>query len=124
MDVKIQTQNWEIIDSGSIFLDEGFIEFIIEGLTFRLIIKDSPEEGSDKTNPYVNYEVEEIDGNRIMVIRAYNYSSNELTTLTKSINIAKIKGRNLRFRFASSRVKSEDETYDYLIHYCWYLAKS
>ena len=36
MDVKIQTQNWEIIDSGSIFLDEGFIEVIIEGLTFSV----------------------------------------------------------------------------------------
>ncbi len=123
MDVKIHTPNWEIIDSGSVFLDEEFLEFIIEGLTFRLIVKDNPEDGSDKTNPYVNYEVEEIEGVKIMMIRAYNYASNELTTLTKSINIAKIKGRELRFRFASSRVRSEGDAYDYLIHYCWYLAK-
>lgn len=124
MDVKIQTPSWEIIDSGSIILAEEFVEFIIEGLTFRLIIYEGSEEGVEKTTPYVKSTVEEIDGTRIMMIRAFNYSSTELITMMKPLSMARIKDKSLFFRFASSFVKSEDETNNYLIHYCWYLAKS
>ena len=121
MDIKVFTPQYEIVNSGCVFLDDGFVEFLIEGLSFRMYISIGPKEGDPRTNPFADFNTERIDGKNIMVIRAYNW--NAQTTLVRPINLATIKGKKLFFRFSSLAVKGENERQEFLIYYSWLYEK-
>lgn len=120
----VHTSKYEIIESGCCFIEDDYAEFILEDLFFRLYINYGPEENSNETNPYVNYQAEDIEGKRIMIIRAYNYNKSTLTTLTGPIHLANIKGKKLLFRFSSIAIKGDNNRRDYMINYVWFYEKT
>ena len=74
MDIKVQTPKYDIIDSGCVFIENDYVEFLIDGLLFRLYISIDKKEDNPKSEPYVNCKTEKIDGKDIMIRRAYNWN--------------------------------------------------
>lgn len=124
MEIKVQTQKYDVIDSGCVFLEDEYLEFLIEGLVFRLYINTGKEEGDDRTTPYVNYRTENSNGINFMAIRAFNWGGPNTITLTKPIHLASVNGKKLLFRFSSSETKDKDEKKNFTIHYSWVTEKS
>ena len=128
MDMKIFTQENEVICSGSVMVPYGdFVKFEVEGLTFKLDFSESTE----KTNPHVNYAIEEEENEHIMAIHAYNFNDALLSTLKQDLNLAKIEGRPLTLRLSISACNKHDIgdgeekkiVSDMLVFYTWYLKK-
>ena len=123
MEIKVQTQKFDVIDSGCVFLEDEYLEFLIEGLVFRLYINTGKEEGDDRTTPYVNYRTENSNGINFMAIRAFNWGGPNTITLAKPIHLASVNGKKLLFRFSSSETKDKDEKKNFTIHYSWVVEK-
>lgn len=123
MEIKVQTQKFDVIDSGCVFLEDEYLEFLIEGLVFRLYINTGKEEGDDRTTPYVNYRTENSNGINFMAIRAFNWGGPNTITLAKPIHLASVNGKKLLFRFSSSETKDKGEKKNFTIHYSWVVEK-
>lgn len=124
MDTLVKTSKYEIICSGCAFVEEDYVEFLIEGLIFRLYLSIENEEGSNDIKPYVRYHTEEIDGKRMMVVRAYNYKEQTPMTLTGPIHLANVKGGKLLFRFSSFLINGENGRKDHAVYYSWFHEKN
>lgn len=123
MDTIVKTSKYEVISSGCAFVEEDYVEFLLEGLSFRLYLSVENEEGSEDTKPYVRYQTEEIDGKRIMVLRAYNYKDQTPITLTGPIHLANVREGKLLFRFSSFLINGENGRKDHAVYYSWLLEK-
>lgn len=123
MEIKVQTPKYDVIDSGCVFLEDEYLEFLIEGMVFRLYINTGKEEGSDRTTPYVNYRQENADGIKFMAVRAFNWGGSNTITLTKPVHLAFVNGKRLLFRFSSSETKDKDGNKNFTIHYSWVTEK-
>lgn len=123
MDTIVKTSKYEVISSGCAFVEEDYVEFLVEGLSFRLYLSVEKEEGSDDTKPYVRYKTELIDGKRIMIIRAYNYKEQTPMTLTEPIYLANIREGKLLFRFSSFLINGDNGRKDHAVYYSWLLEK-
>lgn len=123
MEIKVQTPNLAVIDSGCVFLEDEYLEFIIEGLVFRLFINTGKEEGDDRTTPYVNCRTESVNGLNFMAIRAFNWGGSNTITLAKPVHLANINGKKMLFRFSSAETKGQDGNRNFTINYSWVTEK-
>lgn len=127
MEVKVSTQEYDIISSGTI-VSHGSetIIFAIEDLEFRAIF-DPSGTSEDGNSPRVYTRVirpEEGAGKGFMEVHLTNLDQTSNASSEALISMATINGRELFFKFAvSSMTAKESGREDKVFHYTWYLKK-
>lgn len=129
MKMKIQTTNFDIVSNGCVIVPYGeYVQFDIEGLSFRLMF----ESNTENLSAHIKHVIEkDSKGAPYMALHAYNFKGSLLNTITNSIELAKLEDRSLSLRLSISSVNKREEEVngtrtskeDMMVYYTWYLRK-
>lgn len=119
MDIKISTQNYEVISSGSIIVPSGeFVEFQIETLKFRIQFEQEPNDSNGNAQPgRINAHLVGTGEDAYMLITFYNQNSALFSSMSDFANLGIVHNRNLSLKFA---IVSINNGQDMLFHYTWF----
>lgn len=116
MKIKLEIDNYEIISSGSIIIDQSkpmFFKFEDNNINFKFIFSIDKENESSRFATKINKEENFLEFNII------NSNSGQLLGNQDLIPLAKLDGKQLYLKFRVTSVG--DEIKDTVFHYSWYL---
>lgn len=121
MKVKIEIDDFEIIESGTlVFKSDSIVKFnfsdINLNLNFKIRFSENPKIDHSKFETIVNNEENFMEINIINSNRGLNIGNVGLASL------ANIDNRELNFKFRFSSV--DEDAIDKIFHYTWYLKKN
>ena len=124
MDVKLSTEGYEILSSGSVIVPSNeYVQFEINGMRFRFsFIQESTE---DNAEVHITKTVEtDQSGQKCLTILISNVKDSFFGSLRRSMPVASIEGRPLNVRFSILSINKEEEanTEDKILFYTWYLS--
>lgn len=124
MDVKISTEHYDIIDSGSVIIPSGQnIEFKINELRFKIIFPQVVNESEEQQNSIEQMVKSDKEG-EYLEISIVNLRSAFFATARQLMHLAKLEGRKLFFKFSIVSVNSsENNEEDKVLFYSWYQEK-
>lgn len=122
MDIKISTEGYDIIDSGSVIIPSNdYVEFSIENLRFRF---NMVQNSSNVENGVIQTNVESDDIGQCLIITLVNFSSSFFAAPKNALHLAKVNNRDLFLRFSLTSINVTEEAADGLLFYTWMLSKS
>jgi hypothetical protein len=121
MEVKIEMDDFEIINSGTlVFKSDSIVKFNFSdtdlNLNFRIRFSENPKIDHSKFETIVNNEENFMEINIINSNQGLNIGNIGLAPL------ANIDNRELNFKFRFSNV--DEDSMDKIFHYTWYLKKN
>jgi hypothetical protein len=121
MEVKIEIDDFEIINSGTlVFKSDSIVKFNFSdtdlNLNFRIRFSENPKIDHSKFETIVNNEENFMEINIINSNQGLNIGNIGLAPL------ANIDNRELNFKFRFSNV--DEDSKDKIFHYTWYLKKN
>lgn len=124
MEVKISTEHYDIINSGSVIIPFGQnIEFKINGLRFKIIFPQVITESEEQQNS-IEQTVRSDEEGEYLEITIANLRSAFFATARQLMHLAKLEGRKLFFKFSIVSVNSsENNEEDKIMFYTWYQEK-
>lgn len=123
MEVKISTENYEIINSGCVVLQMGeYLEFKIENLKFRIEFVDEPIiEGTPRDGSLSTSIVGTGTSDEHFKIKLYNQDFGFFSSIPNFLNVASISGRPLNLKFSVQPINNRNGSSDKIFFYTWYL---
>ena len=124
MEVKISTEHYDIINSGSVIIPFGQnIEFKIKELRFKIIFPQVITESEELQNS-IEQTVRSDEEGEYLEITIANLRSAFFATARQLMHLAKLEGRKLFFKFSIVSVNSsENNEEDKIMFYTWYQEK-
>ena len=124
--VELSTDNYDIIDSGSVVLQMGeILQFQIADLKFRVEFIDEKPNGDTPLETKVISGVENVDTeNAYYKIAFYNQTSAFFSSTANFAQLAVIDGKPLKFKFSIQSINGRDNSSDKIFFYSWYLGKT
>lgn len=124
MTVNISTENYDIINSGSVVLHMGeYIEFQIQNLKFRvLFIDECPTEGA-MLESRITAGVEGQGADAYYKIILYNQHKAFFSSMPNFMDVATLEGKPLRLKFCILPINNRENSSDKIVFYSWYLGK-
>ena len=124
MEVKLSTEGYEILSSGSVIVPSNeYVQFEINGMRFRFsFIQESTE---DNAEVQITKTVEtDQSGQKCLTILISNVKDSFFGSLRRSMPVASIAGRPLNVRFSILSINKDEEanTEDKILFYTWYLS--
>ena len=122
MIVKISTQNYDIIDTGSAIVQSGeYLEFEINSLKFRFVFTEEIETSDDG---HIETKIEKIGTpDAYMGIYVHTQKNAFFGSSPNLFKVATLKNKALFFKFAIQSINERDGKGDKILFYTWYLAK-
>lgn len=122
MDVKVSTQNYDIIDAGCVIVQIGeYLEFGIGDLKFRFVFVedvDAPNEG------HIETRIEQPGTpSAYLGIYVHNQKNAFFGSSPNLLNVATIENKALFLKFAIQSINERDGNSDKILFYTWYLTK-
>ena len=125
--IKLSTENYDIIDSGSVVLQMGeYLEFQIENLKFRIVFIDEPKEEGVVREGRISTSIEnkEDANNAYFKISFYNQNTAFFSSTANFAQLAIIDGKPLKLKFSIQSINERDGSGDKIFFYSWYLGKT
>lgn len=124
--VELSTDNYDIIDSGSVVLQMGeILQFQIADLKFRVEFIDEKPNGDTPLETKVISGVENADTEKAYYkIAFYNQTSAFFSSTANFAQLAVIDGKPLKFKFSIQSINGRDNSSDKIFFYSWYLGKT
>lgn len=124
MEIKISTEHYDIIDSGSVIVPSGQnIVYKINGLRFKIIFPQIINESEEQQNS-IEQTVKSDEEGEFLEISIANLRSAFFATARQLMHLAKLEGRRLFFKFSIVSVNSsENSDEDKILFYTWYQEK-
>ena len=121
MTVKLSTEQFEIISSGSVIIPfNDYVEFAIENLRFRFTMiqnRSYGQQGKFQTN------LERDEKGECLVISLINFSSSFFATPNQELRLAHLQDKDLCLRFSVTAINKTANGFDGLLFYTWLLSK-
>ena len=123
--VRHSTENYDIIDSGSVVLQMGeHLDFDIENLKFRIEFIDETPNGDTPLETKVISGVENSGTDKAYYrIAFYNQTSAFFASTANFGQLAVIAGKPLKLKFCIQAINVLDNKSDKVFFYTWYLGK-
>lgn len=123
--VRLSTENYDIIDSGSVVLQMGeHLDFDIENLKFRIEFIDEMPNGNTPLETKVVSGVENSGtSDAYYRIAFYNQTSAFFASTANFGQLAIIAGKPLKLKFCIQAINVLDNKSDKIFFYTWYLGK-
>lgn len=123
--VNLSTENYDIISTGSVVLQQGeYLEFEIENLKFRIVFIDEPIiDGVTRDGKITTGVVNTDPNNTYFRIALYNQDRAFFSSTPDFVNVASFDGRPLRLKFSVQPINNRDGSSDKIFFYTWYLGK-
>lgn len=123
--VKLSTENYDIIDSGSVVLQMGeYLEFQIENLKFRVKFADEKTDGDKPLEGRVESGVENNGTeDAYYKIVFYNQTTAFFASTSAFAQLATINGKPLKLKFSIQSINGREDSSDKIFFYTWYLGK-
>lgn len=118
MDFEISTNKYNIIASGSFILSEGYVEFKIETLRFRL----SFDNDESREEHHIQGNLKEDMYGKYFDLSVFNYDS-MFDTPSKPLKVGILNGFPLYFSFSVSTLSGNNSHKSRIIVYTWYTSK-
>lgn len=128
MNIKVIKNGWEVVNSGYFVVNQDeSVEFIIDGLQFRLLFETNIENPA----PTVNAKKQtDVKGNTYMAIICTNFEKGLLRSIAEPFVLAKINGRSLALQLSVSSIsvnENKDEksnkAISKVVFYAWCISK-
>ena len=121
MDIKISTEGYDIISSGSVIIPSNdYVEFSIENLRFRF---NMVQNSNDAKIGVIQTNIESDDAGQCLIITLVNFSSSFFATPKNALHLATINSRDLFLKFSLTSINTSEEGVDGLLFYTWMLSK-
>lgn len=122
MDIKISTQNYDIINTGCAIVQMGeYIEFEINNLKFRIVFI---EEDGAQNNGHIATRIEQAETqNAYLGIYIYNQKNAFFSSIPNLLNVATIENKTLFLKFSIQSINEREGNSDKILFYSWYLNK-
>ena len=124
MEVKLSTEGYEILSSGSVIVPANeYVQFEIEGLKFRILFVQESEDENAPVQISKTVETNQ-NGQDCLTILISNLQKAFFSSTRQSMQVATIGDRALSVRFSIVSVNRIEElgSEDKLLFYTWYLA--
>ena len=125
MEVKISTQNYDVIDSGCIIVPNGqILEFKFENLRFKVSFIEEDQNGEIPLQGRIAARTEN-DGTPDVYygIVFYNQNQADFSSMSDMINPATINNKSLYLKFCIQSINRNNNQSDKIFFYTWYLGK-
>lgn len=121
MNVKISTQNYDIISTGSAIVQMGeYIEFEINGLKFQVVFVDNEAEENGRIQTVIENEG---TPNAFLKITFFNQNKAFFSSVSQLSSLAIIKNKHLYLKFSIQAINNREGGSDKIFFYTWYLDK-
>ena len=119
--VKLSTENYDIIDSGSVVLQMGeYLEFEISDLKFQIrFIDDKNEQDGKIQKEIINQDTQEA----YMRITFYNQQKAFFSSVSTLASMATLGDKRLYLKFSIQAINNNEDGSDKIFFYTWYLDK-
>lgn len=124
MEVKLSTEGYEILSSGSVIVPSNeYVQFEIYGMRFRFSFIQESTEDNAKVQITKTVETDQ-SGQKCLTILISNVKDSFFGSLIRSMPVASIEGRPLNVRFSILSINKDEEanTEDKILFYTWYLS--
>lgn len=120
--VKLSTENYDIIDSGSVVLHMGeCLEFEISDLKFQIrFIDDENEQNGKIQREIVNEGTKEA----YMRITFYNQHKAFFSSVSTLASMATLGDKHLYLKFSIQAINNNEDGSDKIFFYTWYIDKT
>lgn len=124
--VDLSTDNYDIIDSGSVVLQMGEnLEFKIADLKFRVEFIDEKPEGDAPLEGRIDSGVMNKGTDEAYYrITFYNQTSAFFASTSDFAHLAVIDGKPLKLKFSIQSINPRENSSDKIFFYTWYLGKN
>jgi hypothetical protein len=125
MEIKVSTNNYDIINSGSVVLQMGeYLEFEIHDLRFRFEFIDEEPNGNTPLEGRIVSRVENKDTpDAYYKIIFYNQTSSFFASTSNFAQLAIIDDKPLKLKFCIQSINNQGYSSDKIFFYTWYLGK-
>ena len=121
MDVKLSTERFDIISSGSVIIPANdYVEFEIESLRFRVSMIQNDNEATQGT---IQTNLERDGRGPCLIISLVNFSTSFFATPNQELRLAYLNRKDLYLRFSLTSINRIGNSYDGLLFYTWMLSK-
>ena len=121
MEVKISTERFDVIGSGSVIIPANdYVEFSIENLRFRFNMVQSDGDAQRGT---IQTNVETDERGQCLIITLVNFTSSFFATPREALRLASINNKDLCLKFSLMSINPTEYGPDGLLFYTWMLSK-
>ena len=123
MEIKIVTNDFEVISSGSIIIPENkYVEFQIENLKFRIVFAEERDDKGVITNGRIASEVKNSGSdNEFLQITMFNQNDAFFSSMKEMLNLATLDGKSIQLKFCIQSInRTGQEAGDKLLFYTWF----
>ena len=121
MEMKLSTERFDIISSGSVIIPSNdYVEFAIENLRFRF---NMIQNRSDSAQGKYQTNIERDEKGECLVISLINFSSSFFATPNQELRLAHLHNKALWLRFSITSINRSSNGFDGLLFYTWMLSK-
>jgi len=123
MEIKIVSNDLEIISSGSVIIPENkYIEFQIDNLRFRIVFGEERDEKGNYTNGRIASELKNSGlENEFLQITMYNQNDAFFSSMKEMMNLATLDGKTIYLKFSIQSInKVGEDAGDKLFFFTWY----
>lgn len=125
MDVKVSTQNYDIIDAGCVIVQIGeYLEFAIANLKFRFVFVEDDNAQDEGGRIETRIENPGNPGESYMGIYVHNQKNAFFSSTPNLLSLATLDNKALLLKFAIQSINERDGNSDKVLFYTWYLTKS
>lgn len=119
--VKLSTENYDIVDSGSVVLHKGeALIFDIVNLKFQIRFIENKDEQDGKIQRTI---INEGTKDAYMQITFYNQHKAFFSSVSSLASMATLDNRHLYLKFSIQAINNNEEGSDKIFFYTWYLDK-
>lgn len=125
MEVKISTQNYDVIDSGCIIVPNGqILEFEFGNLRFKISFIEEDQNGEAPLQGRISARTEnEGTPDAYYGIVFYNQNQADFSSMNDLINPATIDNKSLYLKFCIQSINRKKLQSDKIFFYTWLLSK-
>ena len=125
MDVKISTQNFDIIDSGCVIVPNGqYLDFEFENLKFKISFIEEEQDGESPLVGRISAQTVNMGtDNAYYGITFYNQNQANFSSINDLINPATIDNKSLYLKFCIKAINRNNRQSDKIFFYTWLLSK-
>lgn len=126
MEVKVSTEGYEILSSGSVIVPSNeYIQFNIEEFKFRFLFMQESQDDDAPIRISKNLEQDE-NGDSYLSVIISNVRNSFFGSTDNSFQLATMNNRALSVRFSILSINRdrENRTEDKILFYTWYLANN
>jgi hypothetical protein len=126
-EMRINVGNYEIISSGSVIIpDNKFVEFLFDGLTFKIVFETEKDKDGNLTRGRFETKVEtdETTQSQFLKIRMLNQNKSYFSSSNQMIPLAEVNGKRLLLKFCIHSINTKDDgNEDKIFFYTWFFEK-